>query len=144
MQHAGIKACHWCHHPFPKILGRGSGNCTAVNNRRGLPPEHHWRDDPAYGEDRVKDAFNRPARLRTHEETVSTGLYLKDATGTEFTEVKRATGVCGASVLAYIALFDIILDVMIDWMHTIARIFAGSLVPATKGLGQPQVINSNV
>jgi hypothetical protein len=140
MQHSGCQGCHWCKHPFIKIFGSKSGGCVAIHNRRALPPHHHFRDNPAYGKDRATASRNRPAPLRTHAETVATGSYLDTATGNDYNTLKKTSGVCGSCALADIPNFDIIQDVMIDWMHTMDRIFGGSIVPMTKGEGIPAVI----
>ena len=65
MSHQGKVPCHFCKHPFPKILGT-TGGCVSVNNRRNLHRDSPMRNDSTYGEDKADPKRNRPAERRTH------------------------------------------------------------------------------
>jgi hypothetical protein len=140
MAHAGNRACHWCCHPFPKILNN-TGGCTGINNRRDLPPEHTWRSCDEYGVDKEQASSNQPAQRRTHADTANTQAYITFANidATTKKNIIHNTGVKGVCVLTYVYKFDIIEDIMIDWMHVIERIIPASFIAMLKGEGKPKV-----
>jgi hypothetical protein len=140
MKHSGLQACHWCWHPFHKRLV-STGSCMGDNNRRYLDAESPLRLHPDYGTDHPDPAQNVPPRNRTHEETCA---FADELAEDEITQNKtyckdkqHMSGINGFCVLVLLPLFNIIMDICLDWMHVVKNIWEEHLIKLFKGGGAP-------
>jgi hypothetical protein len=139
MKHSGKFGCHWCFMPFHKYLC-STGNCMGDNHRRFLPTGSPKRRDRRYGVDDTDPAENKPPAARTHEETCRVGrkLHFWRGTKTAKKELQNTTGINGFCVLSLTPMFDMIKDIMLDWMHVIKNIWEEHLLKVFKGEMKPK------
>jgi hypothetical protein len=138
MKHQGKQSCHWCMHTFRKGLGQ-TGSNFADNNRRYLPRRSPLREDRDYGEDSLNEEENRPPEIRTHKSIWDTGMEITCGDGTDKEKEALATqsGINGLCCLGLLPMFDLALDIMLDFMHVLKNIWQEHLLPVFRGTGVP-------
>jgi hypothetical protein len=140
MKHSGLYACHWCWHPFGKGLGT-TGSCYADNNRRYAPMDSPLRSDPMYGEDSPTASENIPPPCRTGEEINAIGGEITDnpmcLSMAQLILRQKETGINGFCVLSLLPLFNVLLDICLDWMHVIKNVWQEHILVMLKGRSNP-------
>lgn len=124
MSHQGKRACHWCTGCWPQDAAF-KRNCFG-GHHRWLAPGNPLR--PAGNTDTAPEA--RTPEGVAHDAQVSQN---SDADWTSEGHPRRASGVNGVSALSFIPLFNIIWDVMPDWMHIIKNLILNHFIKVAKG-----------
>ena len=123
MAHQGKKACHWCEGCWPnsKVFGRCvfGGHHRWLN--RGDPLREGNSDLPPA--DRTPDSVSRDAQAS----------FESDVPWDDHTHPRRASGVNGTSALSLLPMFNIVWDIMPDWMHIIKNLMLGHFLKVVKG-----------
>jgi hypothetical protein len=130
MAHQGSKACHWCEGCWPK---------KRAYRRHCFGGHERWLDqgNPLRTGNDVAPADRTPASVaRDAKASQDSLLFWNDKD-----HPRRATGVNGVSALSLLPLFNIVWDVMPDWMHIIKNLMLPHFLKVVKGkrkLKQPQ------
>ena len=124
MAHQGQKGCHWCEGHWPKSRAF----------RRNIFDGHHlWlgQDNPLRpaGDTETAPPERTPASIdRDARESRDSDLPHKSQR-----HPRRSTGVNGVSALSLLPLFNIVWDVLPDWMHIVKNVMLGHFVKVVKG-----------
>ena len=123
MSHQGNKACHWCEASWPK---------NPAYRRHCFGGHERWLDpgNPLRTGDEVAPADRTPASVA------------RDAAASHNSFVdwkskihpRRASGVNSVSALSRLQLFNIVWDIMPDWMHIIKNLMLPHFVKVVKGM----------
>jgi hypothetical protein len=134
MAHQGSKACHWCEGCWPKQ--RAYRRHCFDGHERWLDPGNPLRT----GTD-VAPAERTPASVaRDAKESQDSMLLWQNEN-----HPRRASGVNGVCALSLLPMFNIIWDVMPDWMHIIKNLMLPHFIKVVKGkrkLKQPEWVTA--
>jgi hypothetical protein len=122
MAHQGHKACHWC---------EGSWKKDKAYNRHCFGGHHRWLDqaNPLRTDSETAPPARTPASVaRDAQASNDCNLAWADKA-----HHRRATGVNAISALSLLPLFDIVWDVMPDWMHIIKNLVLPHFIKVVKG-----------
>jgi hypothetical protein len=123
MAHQGSKACHWC---------EGRWRSDKAYRRHVFGGHHRWlhRGDPLRKGDGAEAPQHRTpdSVARDAQESFESTVPWEDPTHPRF-----ASGVKYASALSLLPMFNIIWDVMPDWMHIIKNLMLGHFIKVIKG-----------
>ena len=134
MAHQGSKACHWCEGCWPK---------NRAYRRHCFDGHERWleADNPLRTGDDLAPPDRTPASVaRDAKASADSDLLWKDEN-----HPRRASGVNGVSALSLLPLFNIIWDVLPDWMHIIKNLMLPHFLKVVKGkrkLKQPQWVTT--
>ena len=125
--HSGDCHCHWCHQSSRKDMAvnrHGSGNF-----RRWLQPASIQR---AAGGNFSHAESGGPPRFRKHSEVVCTGVQASHWTGTQKLHPRHTAGIWEWCPLSAAPNFDMVWDVVGDFMHVVLW-YPHHVLPALKG-----------
>jgi hypothetical protein len=126
MMHAGVRACHWCHHDFEY---HSKGHNVARDTRQHLPPDNHFRTDDSFPAHETRAA---PA-TRTHAGVCAKADELAGLAGPALERAQKACGVYGLCVLRLLYLFNVVWDITGDMMHLMKGMWHRRVMPMLKG-----------
>ena len=123
MAHQGSKACHYCEGcwPYDKAFKR----CVFGGHHRWLP-----RGNP------LRQGDNAPAPADRTPESISRDgqtSFESDVPWEDKTHPRRASGVNATCALSLLPMFNIVWDIMPDWMHVIKNLMLGHFLKVVKG-----------
>ena len=123
MVHQGKKACHWCEGCWPS--NKAYRCCVFGGHHRWLNRGNPLRqgDGELAPAERTLDSISRDAQA-----SVDSDLPWDDST-----HPRAASGVNGPSALSLLPMFNIVWDVMPDWMHIIKNLMLGHFIKVIKG-----------
>ena len=122
MTHQGNKACHWC---------EGNWDKNPAYNRHCFGGHHRWLDQ---GNPLRTDAEEAPPTRtaasvgRDAQASYDSILPWKDAN-----HPRKISGVNAICALSLYPLFDIVWDIMPDWMHIIKNLVLPHFIKVVKG-----------
>jgi hypothetical protein len=123
MSHQGAAACHWCKGLWPK---------DKAFRRHCFGGHHRWLSpgDPLRaGREEEPFPYRTPASvLRAAEESRES-----DISWGEQRHPRKVSGVNGISALSLLPLFNIVWDVMPDWMHIVKNLILAHFIKLVKG-----------
>jgi hypothetical protein len=123
MAHQGAKACHWC---------EGCWRKNKAYRRHVFGGHHRWlpRGDPLRKGDGTEAPEHRTpdSVAQDAQESFDSDLPWDDSM-----HPRRASGVNCASALSLLPMFNIVWDVMPDWMHIIKNLMLGHFIKVVKG-----------
>ena len=125
--HAGNFHCHWCMQNSQKDMAINRHNCGGF--RRWLPANSTHR--VGGGNFRRREDANPPP-FRNHDDTVHMSVLAREWAGTAATHPTTTHGISTWCPLVQVPLFDLIWDVLGDFMHGTLW-FPHHLVKAMKG-----------
>ena len=125
--HAGDCHCHWCHQSSEKDMAVHRHN--SGNFRRWLHPTSLQR---AAGGNFSRVESGGPPRFRTHSEVVRTGVQASNWSGTQRLHPRHTAGIWEWCPLSAAPNFDLVWDVVGDFMHLVLW-YPHHLLPALKG-----------
>jgi hypothetical protein len=124
MAHQGKKACHWCEGCWPK---------DPAYRRSCFGRHHRWlpQGDPLRppGDNEPPPAARTPASIARDALRSSAS----DANWTSEEHPRKTSGVNSVSALSLVPLFNIVLDIMPDWMHIIKNLILPHFIKLVKG-----------
>ena len=135
--HQGDFHCHWCMQQSKKNPVTNRHYCADF--RRWLPQDSMMR---AAGGNFLQPELRLPPPLRQHRNVVRQGLQGRDYTGAEDKHPKILTGIRDWCPLCFVPGFDIVWDVVGDFMHAV-KWYPSHLVSAMNGktqLAPPRIL----
>ena len=134
MAHQGSKACHWCEGCWPK---------QRAYRRHCFDGHEKWLDqgNPLRTGDDAAPADRTPASVARDAKASQDSLLA----WIDQNHPRRASGVNGVSALSLVPMFNIIWDVMPDWMHIMKNLILPHFLKVVKGkrrLKQPQWVTT--
>jgi hypothetical protein len=122
MAHQGKKACHWCEGCWPN--NKAYGRCIFGGHHRWLP-----RGNPLRTDAELAPAERTPASVARDAET----SFESDLAWDDDDHPRKASGVNGTCALSLLPMFNIIWDIMPDWMHIIKNLMLPHFIKVVKG-----------
>jgi hypothetical protein len=122
MAHQGTKACHWC---------EGSWGKDPAFRRHCYGGHYRWLDqgNPLRPDDEVAPAARTPASVaRDAQASVDSDLNYGHTR-----HPRKASGVNTTSALSLLPMFNIVWDVLPDWMHIIKNLMLPHFIKVVKG-----------
>ena len=122
MAHQGSKGCHWC---------EGRWRKHKAFRRHCFGGHHRWLNpgNPLRPDEEVAPAARTPASIaRDGQESVESDLPYDHAQ-----HPRRASGVNSTSALSLLPMFNIVWDVLPDWMHIIKNLMLPHFIKVVKG-----------
>jgi hypothetical protein len=122
MAHQGHKACHWCEGDWPK---------DKAYNRHCFGGHYRWlhHGNPLRPDGETAPPARTPASVARDAEASNEA----DEAWKHKAHPRKATGVNSISALSLYPMFDIVWDVMPDWMHIIKNLVLPHFIKVVKG-----------
>ena len=122
MSHQGSRACHWC---------EGTWKKNKAYNRHCFGGHQRWLDqaNPL----RTDSATAPPARTPASVARDARVSNDSDLPWDDKEHPRRASGVNGISALSLYPMFDIVWDILPDWMHIIKNLVLPHFIKVVKG-----------
>ena len=122
MVHQGLRACHWCEESWKE---------NRAYRRHCFGGHHRWldQDNPL----RKDSEEAPPARTKASIARDARASYDSALPWKHRNHPRRGTGVNSICALSLYPLFDIVWDVMPDWMHIIKNLVLPHFIKVVKG-----------